>query len=46
VSKKKTQLEFLHTFSTLADSGAQIILASDVPPKCLKDLEAGLVAAS
>ncbi|HZN57762.1 MAG TPA: DnaA/Hda family protein [Planctomycetota bacterium] len=43
VSKKKTQLEFLHTFSTLADSGAQIILASDVPPKCLKDLEAGLV---
>ncbi len=43
VNKKKTQLEFLHTFSSLADSGRQIILASDGPPRALKDLEAGLV---
>lgn len=43
VNKRKTQLEFLHTFSSLTDSGRQIILASDVPPKGIKELEAGLV---
>ena len=43
VNKRKTQLEFLHTFSSLADSGRQIILASDVPPRALSDLDKGLV---
>lgn len=43
VNKHKTQLEFLHTFSALADSGRQIILASDVPPRALSDLDKGLV---
>lgn len=43
VSKRKTQIEFLHTFSSLLESGRQIVLASDVPPKALKDLDAGLV---
>ncbi len=43
VSKRKTQIEFLHTFSSLVECGRQIILASDVPPKALKDLDAGLV---
>ena len=43
VNKKKTQIEFLHTFSSLSDAGRQIILASDVPPKGIKELEAGLV---
>lgn len=43
VNKRKTQLEFLHTFSALADSGRQIILACDVPPRALLDLDKGLV---
>ncbi|HVR73153.1 MAG TPA: chromosomal replication initiator protein DnaA [Planctomycetota bacterium] len=42
-NKKKTQAEFLHTFSALVDSGKQVILASDVPPRSLGDLEPGLV---
>jgi chromosomal replication initiator protein len=43
VNKRKTQVEFLHTFSSLIDSGRQIILASDVPPQALKELDPGLV---
>ncbi|MBI4605953.1 MAG: chromosomal replication initiator protein DnaA [Planctomycetes bacterium] len=43
VNKRKTQIEFLHTFSALGDSGRQVILASDVPPRDLKELDAGLV---
>jgi len=42
-NKRKTQLEFLHTFSALVDAGRQIVICSDVPPKALKDLDAGLV---
>jgi chromosomal replication initiator protein len=43
VNKKKTQVEFLNTFSSLIDSGRQIVLASDLPPRALKDLDPGLV---
>jgi chromosomal replication initiator protein len=43
VDKKKTQIEFLHTFSSLFESGRQIILGSDVPPKALRMLDASLV---
>ncbi|MGQ9591776.1 MAG: DnaA ATPase domain-containing protein, partial [Planctomycetota bacterium] len=43
VSKRKTQIEFLHTFTWLVESGRQIVLASDVPPKALTELDAGLV---
>ena len=43
VGKKKTQIEFLHTFSALVESGRQIVIASDVSPKALKELDAGLV---
>jgi chromosomal replication initiator protein len=43
INKKKTQLEFLQTFNALVDAGRQIVVASDVPPKTLKDLEPGLV---
>jgi chromosomal replication initiator protein len=43
VNKRKTQVEFLHTFTSLIDSGRQIILASDVPPKAMKEIDVGLV---
>jgi chromosomal replication initiator protein len=43
VNKKKTQVEFLHTFNSLAETGRQVILASDAPPKSLGDLDRGLV---
>jgi chromosomal replication initiator protein len=41
--KNKTQEEFLHTIRALVDSGRQVILASDVYPKALKDLDPGLI---
>jgi chromosomal replication initiator protein len=43
INKRKTQVEFLHTFSSLVESGRQIVLASDVPPRALQELDAGLV---
>ena len=43
VDKKKTQIEFLHTFSSLFESGRQVILGSDVPPKALRMLDESLV---
>jgi chromosomal replication initiator protein len=43
VNKRKTQVEFLHTFTSLVDSGRQIILASDVPPKAMKEIDPALV---
>ncbi len=37
--KDRTQQELFHTFNTLHESGKQIILSSDSPPKHLADLE-------
>ena len=37
--RDSTQEEFLHTFNTLYESGKQIVLTSDRPPKEIKTLE-------
>ena len=37
--KKQVQEEFLHTFNTLHDTGCQIIMTSDKPPKDIDNLE-------
>lgn len=37
--KESTQIEFFNTFNTLYDSGKQIVLTSDRPPKDIKTLE-------
>ncbi len=38
-SKARTEEEFLHTFSTLYETGSQLILASDRRPRDIGDLE-------
>ncbi len=42
--KPSTQEEFFHTFNTLYDEKKQIILASDLPPKDIKNLEDRLIS--
>jgi chromosomal replication initiator protein len=42
--KEKTQDNFFHTFNTLYQSGKQIVLSSDVPPKELRGLDERLIS--
>lgn len=43
-SKEKTQQEFLHTFDQIDRSGARVVLASDCPPKLIKQFSAALAS--
>src|SRR5688500_13834283 len=42
--RERTQEEFFHTFNTLQQSGKQIILSADAPPKEIPELEDRLIS--
>lgn len=42
--KERVQEELFHTFNTLVDSGAQIVLSSDRPPAEMKQVEKRLIS--
>lgn len=42
--KERTQLEFFHTFNSLYQTGKQIVLTSDRPPKELDDFDNRLIS--
>ncbi|MBD3167461.1 chromosomal replication initiator protein DnaA [bacterium] len=44
VGRDRTQMEFFHTFNTLHQSGKQIVLTSDKPPRELRGLDERLVS--
>jgi chromosomal replication initiator protein len=44
IGKEKTQDHFFHTFNSLYNSGKQIILTSDKPPKDLRGLDERLIS--